>query len=424
MNEKKKFYQKWWVWLLAALAIAAAILAIHQYVKLQSTPDEPASVPENLKTVTIQDPENTAAAHISEQKPDEGADFTAAMEIVEIGRSAEGQRSDALFRFKLPAGILAEQLREAYFYIRYQAGDEPTLRAVAMTQSWYTVTGTWNEAGGSIANDPNPATATKEAGDWYKIDVTALVQAWLSGKSNNNGFAVEEAVNGKSASFYSTINAELAPENCPKLVITYAEATAPQGGRLGKYDYEEQEVGNCFSYALRDHDMILYDDLFDTAALQTAYDAGGVEGGLAYVKAQVAQYVDLHKDALQIAGMRELPAYNASISADEYRIALRIGFRDRSFQEGIQVDEDFDYHFWAQMADGTWAEKTPQENSRLVPGSSAATDPGQYPWHQGYLWGYDKWNDYYTSDVVYFAVTKAGQGFTAHKGGVTGSLPE
>ncbi|MDR3277459.1 MAG: DNRLRE domain-containing protein [Oscillospiraceae bacterium] len=367
---------------------------------------------QNGASVTVRDAEGTAAAHISEKEPDAGAGDTGDMSVVELGKDAAGLRAAALFRFNPPAGIPASAVRGAYFYIRLKSGGAPALRALEMTQSWYTVSATWADAAAGISRE-GATGLSEDAGDgWYKIDVTDLVKGWLSGETNNNGFAVEESRSGESAEFYSVLNAE--DENCPKLVVAFTPA--PDGERYGKYAYDVQINGNCMSYALRDHDMILYDDLFNTEALQSAYDAGGENGALAYVKAQVLDYAEQHKDALKITAIRELSGPRAELDAEnEYRIALRIGFRDRSVAEGIQVDEDFDYHFWAQLADGGWAEKTPQEGSRRVPGSSFTTDPGEYPWHQGYMWGYEKWNNYYTSDVAYFAVTKAVDTFTDHR---------
>jgi hypothetical protein len=198
------------------------------------------------------------------------------------------------------------------------------------------------------------------------------------------------------------------------------EAAAGAGGRarFGKFGYEAQEDGNCMSYALRDRDMILYDDLIDdTPAFQASYDTGGIGGALQYLKNRVSDYVERHSAELQIGGIREIDGFRAPIDEnEEYRIAMRIGFRDRNMPLGIQVDSDFDYHFWAQVSDGSWAEKTPDESSRLAPGSNSGLNPGKYPWNQGYMWGYDKWNDYYTSDTIYFAVKKTTAAFTSHRG--------
>jgi hypothetical protein len=254
--------------------------------------------------------------------------------------------------------------------------------------------------------------ASEDAGGgWVRLDVTNEVRAWLGGNLNNNGVALFASEPGPGSHFWSA--AAPREENCPKLELTYAPE---RGGADYKYGFEKQIDGNCMSYALRDTAMILYDDLFDTAAFQKIYDAGGPDASLRYVKKCVLDYMLAHRDALGLASVRELDGFDAALTTpDEYRIALRIGFRDRSAPEGIQVEEDFDYHFWVEVSEGRWAEKTPAEPSRLVPGTNRDTDPGAYPWHQGYMWGYEKWNDYYTGAVVYFAVAKTTDAFTTHK---------
>jgi hypothetical protein len=175
------------------------------------------------------------------------------------------------------------------------------------------------------------------------------------------------------------------------------------------------------SYALRDTSGIFYDDLFsadDTAAFQAIYDEGGTDAALQFVKEKVFAYIDKNQQALGVSSYREIDGFDAPIdTATEYRVCLRVGFRDRSFPEGIQVDQDFDYHFKVQLEDGTWAEKTPGEPSRVCPGTHAGLDVARFPWDESYLWGYERWNDFYDSGAVYFAVTKDGDAFTQHMAG-------
>jgi hypothetical protein len=188
------------------------------------------------------------------------------------------------------------------------------------------------------------------------------------------------------------------------------------GRSYGKYGYTAQDDGNCLSYSLRDTGAIFYDDLVaDTAAFQKIYDEGGTGAALPYFKALCFDYIEQNRETLQIESIRELSGFDAKIDpTKEYRVALRIGFRDHSLPEGIQVEQDFDYHLRVQLTDGSWAEKTPGESSRIAPGSNAALDPGTYPWDESFMWGYEKWNDFYTSDTVYFAVTKSTDSFTFH----------
>jgi hypothetical protein len=81
-------------------------------------------------------------------------------------------------------------------------------------------------------------------------------------------------------------------------------------------------------------------------------------------------------------------------------MALRVGYHE------ADGETDFDFHYRAQIADGSWAEKLPSVPSHVVPGSNAALDPASHPWDANYEWGYEKWDNYYDSPIVFFAITK------------------
>lgn len=362
-------------------------------------------------TVGIQDEGDTITAGISEENPTRSPSELEDLSLMETGGSTAGRRLAALVRCPLPTGVTAENVVSAYLYLKHSGGDEPSLRAGIALKSWVFSDVTWEYLAGAVQPDETAVSVPsgKDVG-WDKIEVTGIVRAWLAGEYANYGFVLEETRDGKNTVYYS--GSGLDPTAYPKLEVTYTPDHSGQS--YGKYSYTAQNNGNCLSFALRDTDGIFYDDLItDTAAFQKVYDEGGESAALSYFKDICLAYIERNKDALQIESIRELSGFDAEIdTAKEYRVALRIGFRDRSVSPGIQVDQDFDYHLRAQLTDGTWAEKTPGESSRIVPGSNAKLDPGKHPWDESFMWGYEKWNDFYTSDVVYFAVTKATDAFT------------
>jgi hypothetical protein len=176
--------------------------------------------------------------------------------------------------------------------------------------------------------------------------------------------------------------------------------------------------GNCLSYALRDTDGIYFDALgLDYTQWVALYNAGGVDEILPSMTQSVLDYVNAHADALKISNIRVIDGFDAAIDPEtEYRVALRIGARDSGGVFGVIDEGDFDFHLQAQLKNGTWAEKMPQDPSRVVPGSHAGLSPERLQWDTSPMWGNDKWNNFYTSKAVYFAVTKDTDAFTAHLG--------
>ena len=322
----------------------------------------------------------------------------------------------SLLQIELPPAIEPDQIEAAYLYLR-SVDDEnvSSFQAHAIRNSWNMVSASWNSVFQNIDDKLVSGDVKKEADAWYRVDITTIVKAWFGGDVANYGLFLSMSENGKEGIFYSPFDEDVS--NSPRIEIQYHEKKTDEA--YGKYGYTFQEDGNCFSYALRDLDGIYYQALIkDTPEFQGTYDLEGIEGALAYVKQQCLDYIKRHEHTLSVEGIRELESYDQAIDPKrEYVIGMRIGFRERNGITGIQVDEEFDYHFKVLLADGTWSEKTPAEGSRIVPGTNASyRDIGKYPWDQGYMWGYEKWNDYYTSDVVYLAIEKTTDQFTSHLG--------
>jgi hypothetical protein len=171
------------------------------------------------------------------------------------------------------------------------------------------------------------------------------------------------------------------------------------------------------SYALRDTRMILADDLeLDYDSMNSLYAVGGEGAVLEYIAGLVEDYVEAHRGSLKILDFRRLESFDSAIDPKkEYRIALRIGCK---IWDGEEIDlggkGNFDYHFRAQLSDGQWAQKFPADISEVIPCSGPGLSPGKYPWNSALQW-MPKFQNYYTGDVVYYAVTKDTDDFTRHK---------
>lgn len=351
--------------------------------------------------VKIKDSDWTVCAGLSKSRPDQNIESVDSLEL----KNSADETTAVLIRMPLPAGITSDELMSAELRLKRKGGDEPMLRASAVTNVWDRLEVTWNELEGVIASDNSSSVSEREDDEWYSIDVTAIVRRWLRGDSGQYGFMVEETQAGVKTSFFSSYDSM---ENCPELILT-GRTTDVQ---VNRYAYEEQEEGNCLSFALRDKSPILETDLqISPVRLQEIYQGEGVDAASVYVEELALNYIHEHAEALQISQIRKLSAFDDEIDPErEYRIAARIGIRDNH-----NGTNSFDYHWQTQLPDGSWAEKFGLSKSRIVPGSNRTLDPCKYPWDQNEMWGFDKWTAFYNSKAAYYAVTKKTAGYTTHR---------
>lgn len=351
--------------------------------------------------VTIKDSDWTVCAGISKSHPDQNIE---SIESLELKYNAD-ETAAVLIRMPLPAGITGDELMSAELRLRRKNGDEPSLQVSAVTKVWDRLEVTWNELEGNITADDSSPGSEKEENEWYSIDVTAIVRQWLNGDSGQYGFVIEETQADTQISFFSSYDSM---ENCPELTLTCRSA----GTQEHQYAYEAQEEGNCLSFALRDKSPILEKDLqLSSEQLQDIYKRNGLDAASDYVEELALSYIHDHAEALQISEIRKLSAFDDEIDpAAEYRIATRIGIK-----ENHDGTISFDYHWQAQLPDGSWAEKFGLSKSRIVPGSNRTLDPCLFPWDQNEMWGFNKWMAFYDSKAAYYAVAKKTAEFTTHR---------
>jgi hypothetical protein len=292
--------------------------------------------------------------------------------------------------------------------------------------------GTWDGFFSSLAEiktllDENSAVSVdvkSERDGWVSIPLTDYVKTWLSGGLYNNGFAISGETDGETYSFASIVGEESDAPGLP-----YIAVSGEVGDRAliyGKYGDASMSMpegmdDNCMSYALRDTTAILADDLGldknEMVRIYTEAAAGkGVDALADYTAKFVTDYVEAHKDGLQISRFRRLDNYDSETDPQtEYRIALRVGVNLIDNIVDFSNNQAFDYHFWAQLNDGRWVQKFPSGSSMIIPCTGPGIPPGKYPWDSGYE-RTAKSADYYTSKTICFAVTKDTDEFTHHRG--------
>lgn len=156
-----------------------------------------------------------ADAHVSSARP--------AVNSGSLSNLNVGGGYTALVQFDLstlPSGTTAQQVSRATLRLYCNRADTPGLVSLAM------VGGGWIESGVTYASMPASGavlgSATVAEGSFVTFDVTAAVQAWLSGGASNNGFALSAA--NAVVQFDSKENDQTA--HAPALEIALASATA------------------------------------------------------------------------------------------------------------------------------------------------------------------------------------------------------
>lgn len=356
------------------------------------------------KTVVIKDPSVMTADGVSQTDPDSNVEM---IESLVVQKNIDGEDTGVLLRIDLPAGIQAEQVESAHLRLKRMEGTTSSLTASAVIPIWSSIRVTWNQI-----NSIPPADTTevgKQNGNWYQIDVTEIVRSWLSGKYANYGFLLTETEAGSKTVFFSPYVCE--EDDAPVLELEYKPTDTEVS--MNEYPYMAQEDGNCLSFALRDTGVILENDLgIVPDKLKEQYQSAGLDGVQQYIKTLYESYIMKNRETLEIHSFRELSDFIAPIENAEYRVAFRVGVTENA--DGTLT---YDYHFQAQLPDGSWAEKLGLNDSRIVPGSNADLDPGLFPWDQNEAWGMIKYNGFFDSKTIYYAVKKDSTEFTNHMDG-------
>ncbi|MDR1299165.1 MAG: DNRLRE domain-containing protein [Oscillospiraceae bacterium] len=366
-------------------------------------------------------------ATYSEAQPEDASSVALAPGTMQAGKTADGGNVYALMRFNIGTAWLQSEMKDARLFLKVLGETQPKrLRIAPIEGTWDSYFTTLAEikamidTGGAIAAD-----VRAEQDGFISVPLTDCVRTWMGGGMYNNGVAVFGEADGETYTFAAIVGGD------DEAAQPYIAASGEIGGRdlsYGKYGFAETadteiggEGGNCMSYALRDTDMILADDLgLDRGEMARIYSqaapGAGTDALADYTAQCVLDYVQAHKDTLEISQIRQIDGFDSEIDASEqYRIALRVGANVFGGTADFSDDRSFDYHFWAQLDDGRWAQKFPTGKSMIIPCTGPGISPGKYPWDSGYE-RTPKSADFYTSKTVYFAVTKDTGDLTHHRG--------
>ncbi|WP_104986198.1 SdrD B-like domain-containing protein [Sorangium cellulosum] len=256
---------------------------------------------------------------------------------VNTGYSSTVGEKRALFRFDLspiPAGSL---VTSAKFYAMTYTSTAQTVRVHEVLAPWGETTITWNKLGGI---DPVALTSfVPKVTGWSEVNLTGLVQEWVSGLSPNHGVLFEEDPYGVT-SYKGSAHTNLAYR--PFLEVCH---TAPKGSIGDKVWFDANADGIQDASELGISGVVV--DLFgdagcdgsaDGAALKTtATDASGAYG---FGELEAGCYVVSVDDATLPLG------HLLTTDADPLAVSLDAG-------ENV-TDADFGYVTYSSIGDTVW----------------------------------------------------------------------
>lgn len=162
---------------------------------------------------------------------------------------------------------------------------------------------------------------------------------------------------------------------------------------------------NCAGYAWN------YSSYVDMPSLGITYNALNICSNLtqlrSLVKTQSETFMFTHGINASV-----ISAYDTAINTStQYRVVMRVGYYDNNdngtwdFSANPGSDE-WDYHWWIQLGDGSWADKRGSFPSRITPLSNIYTNPEISIWRWATMYfGELKHDGFYSSAPVYYKIT-------------------
>jgi hypothetical protein len=346
-----------------------------------------------------------------------------------VGKTSGGNDVFSFIHLPLRGTFLWNEIQSAELFLKVVEGDTPSSLRIGFLKGFWS-NGITDLAAAQKLIDPESAAAVDvknvEKG-WVRVDITDYVKDWLSGETQNNGLVLLGNTEGELTRFASDWYE--AGENSPRVEVK--GVVSDRDLSYGAFSYlrhpenesddaviAEDETANCLSYALRDTNIIGAEELgLSYSEMTDIYKARGEDAVADYCALKVSDYVQRNKDGLKISGFRQIESFDSEIDPKkEYRIALRVGCRLYEGEEVLNDTDGFNYHLWAQINTGQWAQKVMFSPSEIVPGTPPGVSPEKYPWNGTLGWGESMTYGFLTSKAIYFAVKKDVDGFTRHLG--------
>jgi hypothetical protein len=312
-----------------------------------------------------------------------------------VGYNSTYGNQYTFIKFNIPTNIPPNNIWDAY--IRLEKYDGTTLnnvKASRVTGNWASSTITWNNKPGT-SSDYQSDTGYNDSGSWYRFgNLGGLVQAWMRQTHPNYGVMIKQENATQATRYYSS---DASSPHKPELYIVFSSYTY-FGSR--PYDGSGFSSANCAGYAFDENLFLNKGDIdLQDQDMAAAYNDMGA----------LLQIIKNHFDAWLAANKPneyvDIGSYNSTISADNYRVVMRVGWLDKNNNGRIDFIGDsttrdiVDYHFWYQTKDpnGYWAEKLGSMTQHLLT-VDGETNPYYVNWYSPF--GYN----FYNSVCEYYAM--------------------
>ena len=128
----------------------------------------------------------------------------------------------SLIRFDIPSSIPAASVVNAQLDIEKISGATPSIRAKRITHDWTSSTVTWNSCPPATTKGQSSiATLYRTGSNWYSLDVTSIVEAWINDSAANYGFLLLDDVENDPNLWTTWYSSDANSPHKPELHITY-----------------------------------------------------------------------------------------------------------------------------------------------------------------------------------------------------------
>lgn len=199
-----------------------------QYIISVSVSDAYANNPDREYPIII-DPSvmvtggtNTYDAYVSSKYPDTNYYLNT---YLRTGYDADYNIRRSYVKFDLPSyfeKVNADQITSSFISIRKYSGATPSVRAYRVTSPWSSSTITWNNKPGYTTTNASTI-STLYSNDWYRLNVTQIIQSWVSRSYSNYGFVLKDTNESNSNQWTTFYSSDAASPNKPELHINYNE---------------------------------------------------------------------------------------------------------------------------------------------------------------------------------------------------------
>ena len=126
-------------------------------------------------------------------------------------------------RFSIPADLEVGSIISAYLDIEKMSGAAPTMRAYRVTGSWSSSAITWNNKPGYTTTHQSTQSVQRTSGsNWYRMDVTSMVNAWVDGHYMNYGFVLVDSIENDPDHWTTLYSSDANSPHKPELIISYS----------------------------------------------------------------------------------------------------------------------------------------------------------------------------------------------------------